>query len=177
MIRAATPEDARAIAELFRRSFRTLTFLPELHTPEEDLAFFAGVVDEHEVWVWDEGGRILGFAALSGSELTQLYVEPDAHRRGIGTALLVHAQARRADGLELWVFQQNEAARRLYERHGFTLVRETDGSGNEERTPDALYAWPGAPGSGARRVSSAAPSSTPARPSPEGPASAPASSS
>jgi ribosomal protein S18 acetylase RimI-like enzyme len=141
VIRAATPEDARPIAELFRRSFGTLAFLPTLHTAEEDRAFFAGVLADREAWAWDEDGRILGFAAVLGSELTHLYVEPGAQGRGIGTALLVHAQARRPDGLELWVFQQNHAARRLYERHGFTLVRETDGRDNEERTPDALYAW------------------------------------
>ncbi len=48
---------------------------------------------------------------------------------------------RRPDGFALWVFQQNDGARRFYERHGLRLVRETDGSGNEERTPDALYEW------------------------------------
>ena len=143
MIRAATPEDAPAIARLFRRSFGTLAFLPTLHTPAEDRAFFAGVVAEQEVWAWEEGGRILGFAALEGAVLGHLYVEPEAHGRGIGGALLERAKERRPDGLELWVFQQNEAARGFYERRGFRLVRETDGAGNEERSPDALYAWPG----------------------------------
>ena len=51
------------------------------------------------------------------------------------------AKERRPGGFQLWVFQQNANARRFYERRGFVLVRETDGSGNEERTPDALYAW------------------------------------
>jgi hypothetical protein len=32
-------------------------------------------------------------------------------------------------------------ARRFYERHGLSVVRLTDGEGNEERAPDALYAW------------------------------------
>jgi len=45
------------------------------------------------------------------------------------------------DRLELWVFQRNERARAFYRRHGFVLVEETDGAGNEERTPDARYAW------------------------------------
>ena len=51
------------------------------------------------------------------------------------------AKERRPGGFQLWVFQQNATARRFYERRGFVLVRETDGSDNEERTPDALYAW------------------------------------
>jgi hypothetical protein len=41
-----------------------------------------------------------------------------------------------------WTFQRNKAARRFYERHGFTLVRETDGARNEEKEPDAEYCWP-----------------------------------
>jgi ribosomal protein S18 acetylase RimI-like enzyme len=141
VIRRAGLEDVNAIAALFRRSFGTLTFLHTLHTPEEDRAFFGGVVADREVWVWEEDGSILGFAALQEDELTHLYVDPDAQARGIGGALLDRAKERRPDGLELWVFQQNANARRFYERRGFVLVRETDGSGNEERTPDAQYAW------------------------------------
>jgi putative acetyltransferase len=141
VIRRAGLEDVNAIAALFRRSFGTLTFLPTLHTPEEDRAYFRGVVGDREVWVWEEGDVLLGFAALTDDELTHLYVDPDTHGRGIGGALMDRAKERRPGGFELWVFQQNENARRFYERRGFVLVRETDGSGNEERTPDALYAW------------------------------------
>jgi hypothetical protein len=41
----------------------------------------------------------------------------------------------------LWTFQRNAPARRFYEKEGFVAVRETDGSGNEEREPDVLYLW------------------------------------
>jgi putative acetyltransferase len=43
--------------------------------------------------------------------------------------------------LHLWTFQRNDRARRFYEGRGFVLVRQTDGSGNEEKEPDALYVW------------------------------------
>jgi len=141
VIRRAGLEDVNAIAALFRRSFGTLTFLPTLHTPEEDRAYFGGTVADREVWVWEEDNSILGFAALEDDELTHIYVEPGSHGRGIGGALIDRAKERRPDGFRLWVFQQNANARRFYERRGFVLVRETDGSDNEERTPDALYAW------------------------------------
>jgi hypothetical protein len=42
VIRRANAEDGPAIAVVFRRSFGTLTFLPTLHAPEEDRAFFDG---------------------------------------------------------------------------------------------------------------------------------------
>jgi putative acetyltransferase len=141
MLRRAAVEDAGAIAALFRRSFGTLTFLPTLHTPDEDQAFFREVVQEHEVWVWDQHDRILGFAALGPDMLHHLYVEPDDHGRGIGSALLAHAKGQRPQGLRLWTFQQNAVARRFYEHRGFHVVELTDGSANEERMPDALYEW------------------------------------
>ena len=126
---------------LFRRSFGTMTFLPTLHTPEDDGEFFGRAVSELEVWAYEEDDRILGFAALGEDMLHHLYVDPAAHSRGIGTALLEHAKLRRPGGFRLWVFQRNEGARRFYERHGLRLVKLTDGSENEEREPDALYEW------------------------------------
>ena len=141
MIRRARAEDADTVAALFRRSYGTLTFLPTLHTPEEDRAYFGGVIAEREVWVYGEPERIVGFVALTDDVLTDLYVEPDRRRTGIGSELLEHAKSRR-DSFELWVFQRNESARRFFEERGCRLVRLTDGSGNEEREPDALYAWP-----------------------------------
>jgi GNAT superfamily N-acetyltransferase len=139
MIRRATPDDADAIAELFGRSFATLTFLPVLHTLEEHRVHFARALAEQEVWVWQDE-RILGFAAVDDSMLNYLYLEPDAIGQGVGSALYRHVLERRPDGFTFWVFQQNERARRFYEAHGARPVRFTDGEGNEEKTPDVLYA-------------------------------------
>jgi GNAT superfamily N-acetyltransferase len=99
------------------------------------------ILPRSEAWVVEADGCVVGYAALDGDMLDAIYVEPDAQGRGLGTALLERAKQLRPDGLRLWVFQKNEAARRLYERHGFRLVELTDGAGNMEREPDALYEW------------------------------------
>jgi ribosomal protein S18 acetylase RimI-like enzyme len=83
----------------------------------------------------------LGFIALGDATIDHLYVEPEMTGRGIGSALLEHAKEQRPEGFSLWTFQQNEGARRFYERHGLRVIRLTDGRDNEEKTPDALYAW------------------------------------
>jgi ribosomal protein S18 acetylase RimI-like enzyme len=93
------------------------------------------------VLVAETNGEISGFIAMHGDMVEHLYVRPDLLRRGIGSALLQIAKERLPSGFRLWVFQQNAPARRFYERHGLRLVEETDGSRNEERTPDALYEW------------------------------------
>ena len=141
-IRRAGPSDPGAIADVFIASFEPLlSFLPRLHTHDEDRAFIRDLVDRHEVWVAEDEGRIVGFAAISAAKLEQLYVHPDEQGRGIGGALLAKTKERQPAGFMLWVFQQNERARRFYEACGLTLVQLTDGSGNEEKTPDALYEW------------------------------------
>lgn len=99
------------------------------------------ILPRAEPWVAEEDGRVIAYATLEGSHLDSLDVLPEWQGRGVGAALLERAKALRPDGLELWVFQRSEEARRFYERHGFRLVRLTDGAANMERAPDALYRW------------------------------------
>ena len=141
-IRAARADDAEAVADAFIPSLESLTFLPVLHTHDEDRGFIREVVFvRNEVWVAEEDGRIVGFTALSQDVLEHLYVHPDAQGRGAGSALLATAKEQRPAGFSFWVFQENEQARRFYEARGCRVVKFTDGSGNEEQTPDALYEW------------------------------------
>ena len=141
-IRPAGGEDADPIARLFLASKATLTFLPNIHTDEETFSFIANIVlRDHDVHVAETDGEIGGFLALHGGMVEHLYVRPDLLRRGIGSALLQRAKERLPSGFRLWVFQENVPARRFYERHGLRLIEESDGSRNEERTPDALYEW------------------------------------
>ena len=80
---------------------------------------------------------------LDDDFLDALYVGPDHQGLGIGTALLDLAKARRPDGFGLWVFASNAPARGFYHRHGLVELEHTDGSGNEEHSPDVRMAWPG----------------------------------
>lgn len=141
-IRQATLDDMAAVAALDRYTKRTsLPFLPDLHTPEEDLVFFRDhLFPANEVWVAELDDAVVGYAARGDGWLNQLYVHPDHQGEGIGDALVALAKEG-MDSLQLWAFQQNTRARRFYEKRGFTLAELTDGSGNEEKTPDARYEW------------------------------------
>ena len=141
-IRPAGGEDADPIARLFLASKATLTFLPNIHTDEETFFFIDNIVlHDQEVDVAERNGEISGFVAIERDMVKHLYVRPDLLRRGIGSALLQRAKERLPSGFRLWVFQENVPARRFYERHGLRLIEESDGSRNDERTPDALYEW------------------------------------
>ncbi|MEP7225160.1 MAG: GNAT family N-acetyltransferase [Actinomycetota bacterium] len=147
MVRLATLEDADELAVILRAAMRgAMPRLPDLHTPEDDRRFLREIVlPNEEVWVVEREGAIVGFAALGSREgvsfLQHIYVAPEHQSRGLGTELINRAKEGLPAGFRLWVFQRNEGARRFYERHGCRLVELTDGSGNEEKEPDALYEW------------------------------------
>jgi GNAT superfamily N-acetyltransferase len=141
-IRRATIEDMAAAAVVHRLAMRiSLAFLPELRTAEEDLFHFREhLFPNNEIWVAEKDGVVVGYAARGDGWLNHLYIHPDHQGEGIGPRLLAIAMDG-VDALQLWAFQQNERARRFYEKRGFVLVELTDGSGNEEKTPDARYEW------------------------------------
>ena len=143
-IRPARAADADPIAALFVSARReAMPWLPGLHTDQETRAWVAGhVLRNLEVRVAERGGTVAGFSATHGATLEHLYVHPDHQGAGVGTRLLEEAMTRVPEGLELWVFQRNEGARRFYESRGFRVVELTDGARNEEREPDARYRWP-----------------------------------
>ena len=143
-LRRAALSDMDAVARLHRHVRKIcLPYLPDLHSQEEDLAFFSQQVFPHStIWLGETEDELAGFAAIRGDWLDHLYVAPTWHGLGLGSTLLNAAKDGRSR-LDLWVFQRNEPARRFYERRGFRLVELTDGSTNEERMPDACYRWTG----------------------------------
>ena len=144
LLRPATTDDADEVAELYlaTRSAAVPAMPPQLHGHDSVVAFMTGVIVDKEVWVAELDG-IVGFATLADAFLDALYVGPAHQGFGIGTALLDLAKARRPDGFALWVFASNVAARGFYRRHGLVELEHTDGSGNEEHSPDLRMAWPG----------------------------------
>jgi putative acetyltransferase len=145
-LRRATADDADAIASVLTASFRLLTFLPMLHTAEEDRRFIATVIlRDCEVTVAEDDSGIVSFLARSGEEVRLLYTRPDRIGSGAGTQLIEAAKRSRVAVLELWCFQANTRARRFYEARGFRAIRFTDGADNEERMPDIRYRWDRAP--------------------------------
>ena len=142
ILRRATAADMAQVATLYRHTMRTsLSFLPQLHTPAEDLWFFRDkLLPDNAFWVGGEVGAIAGFIAFHDGFVEHLHVHPDHQGKGLGHALLERAKSANVE-LQLWTFQQNARARAFYEARGFRPLRFTEGGGNEERLPDVLYGW------------------------------------
>ena len=141
-LRRATACDAKAVANVFSASFRLLTFLPILHTVEEDRRYIQNVIlNECEVTVAEDESGIVSFLAHQGEEVRLLRTRPDRIGMGAGTQLIDAEKASGIGALELWCFEANERAGRFYEARGFRAIRFTDGAHNEEQMPDIRYRW------------------------------------
>ena len=95
VLRRAMAEDAQAIAIVHRTAMRvSLSFLPELHTADEDLRFFAErFLPANTVWVAESGGGIAGYIGFDHDWIHHLYVAPAFQGQGVGPRLLALALA------------------------------------------------------------------------------------
>jgi GNAT superfamily N-acetyltransferase len=142
-IRRARADDAVAIAQAHIDARRiAMPWLPVVHTFEETVSFFGDfVIPNQVVLVAENEDGVVGFIAIEGAFVEHLYIAPAHQGIGIGDELLHRAKELRPDGLMLWTFEGNHGARAFYEKRGFVAVEFTDGSRNEEKTPDVRYHW------------------------------------
>jgi GNAT superfamily N-acetyltransferase len=137
-IRPSTAEDLPALRDIFLRASLS---------NEGDRAWIAAHLDEVRLdeanviegrtRVAELEGRIVGFATLVGSELEDLFVDPDWMRRGIATALVLDA-ASTVPRIDLTA---NPHALAFYESVGFVEdgVAETFGGPAVRMHRDSLY--------------------------------------
>jgi len=125
--RPARPEDAPAVAEIWRLGWRDghLGNVPdelvEVRTDESFHTRAAQRVDETAVA--DVGDAVAGFVMVSDDEVEQVYVAADHRGTGVAPALLTEAERMvAANGhTRAWlaVAVGNDRARRFYEKHGW----------------------------------------------------------
>jgi GNAT superfamily N-acetyltransferase len=142
-IRRARLGDAEETAAVFSTSFKSMDFVPKLHSDDEDRAFVRGLIANKETWLALVDGRIAGLACIDGDWLAHLYVHPEQQGHSVGHALFETVRLERPKGFQLWTFQANARARKFYERRGCEAVEFTDGKRNEERRPDVRYVFTG----------------------------------
>lgn len=132
MIRPAQPQDASQIAAIWNHAIRetTITFNP-VEKPDEEVRELTA----KDCLVWEDAGRILGFARyfqFRGGEGYRFTVEhtimlhKDAHGQGIGRqlmeALCAHAAAAGKHSMFAGCSAENAGAVAFHARLGFAKV-------------------------------------------------------
>ncbi|GAA5161517.1 GNAT family N-acetyltransferase [Ornithinimicrobium tianjinense] len=142
LVRPARPEEHAEVARILMAAYAPSGMPPD--APYwSSLRDTAGRTEDAEVWVAELGGHVVGTVTWAGrgsgqreisaddeAEFRMLGVDPDAHERGIGTAL-VDAVVRRARqdryaALVLSSATWMTAAHRLYDKAGFHRIPERD---------------------------------------------------
>src|SRR4051794_10344640 len=127
IIRTATPADAEDLARM------NAAFNDVFDSAAQIAARLAACAEIETALVAELDGRVGGFACVRVvpcvlyaepyAELTELYVEPEFRRRGVGRALIAYAeqlaQARGAADLLIMTGVDNAAAQALYRAAGY----------------------------------------------------------
>ncbi len=142
-LRPVTADDVAAVVGVHLASREAAEMPPGVHPEHEVRAWLTERQALDEMWLAEADGDVAAYVRMTPTWLDDLYVAPEHAGRGLGSALLDLVKARRPDGFCLWVFEMNTPARGFYAGHGLVELERTDGSGNEERSPDLRMAWPG----------------------------------
>lgn len=167
ILRPATLDDIPALATLARESF--VAKFGHLYQAEDLDAFLSEYRTESRyrtelldpgtrITLALEGGKLLGYVLLALGKsfderplphprkpafLSQLYCDPEATGRGIGTALMDWSmnEVRRwgADAVQLSVFSENFGAQRFYQRYGFEKIADISFWVGNHRDDEFLY--------------------------------------
>jgi GNAT superfamily N-acetyltransferase len=129
-LRPAVPGDELAVARIHVRAWQTgyhgllpAGYLDGLRAEDRAARYTFGRLDGPRTAVAIASGAIVGFATISGSELSALHVDPDRWRTGVGKTLIERARADLAAAgvaeAHLWVLDGNARAQRFYEHDGW----------------------------------------------------------
>jgi GNAT superfamily N-acetyltransferase len=76
-------------------------------------------IGQDTIFAAEADGRAVGFIAIAGDFINQLYVDPVSQRQGVGALLVSSAKALSPSGLHLFTFETNVSGRVFYEEHDF----------------------------------------------------------
>jgi putative acetyltransferase len=130
VLRRASPRDAETLVRVWRRAVESTHHFLAAGDVDRYESVVRAALPGLEVVVAEHAGAVRGFAAADGGRVEMLFVDPDAHGTGVGSALL----ARVTQGwpvVDLDVNEGNPGARAFYARRGFVVVGRSpvDGQG------------------------------------------------
>ena len=124
MIRKMEKEDLDRISKIWLdTNIKAHDFIPAQYW-EKNYEPVREMLPQAEVYVWEEDGKIQGFAGLYEDYIAGIFVLEQARSKGIGGQLLNYIKGRKPY-LSLKVYQKNIRAVKFYKREGFQIKKES----------------------------------------------------
>lgn len=120
IIRDSRPHDRERLFEIWRDAVaRTHSFLKPGDFEEIGRQVRESYLPHAQLLVAEDGmGRLVGFMGMTDAHIDSLFIDPEHHGNGVGSALVARASEAHAV-LTVDVNEQNEKATGFYERLGF----------------------------------------------------------
>ena len=123
-IRKYRESDLQPVLESWEVATRMVhKFMSDAFVAQERVNIAKIYLPNTDTWVAEIDGEVKGFIALMGNEVGALFLQPEYHGKGIGTALMNKAQELQGN-LEVEVFKVNISGQRFYTKYGFELMEE-----------------------------------------------------
>ena len=136
LIRAFKPSDADALATLFHssvhragiRDYAAEQVAAWSPSPPDPARYIRQAKERIFLVAVNENGEPIGYGDLEPTgHIDHLYCRPDMIGMGVGSALYAALEsAARQSGIAVLFVEASEAARRLFERRGFTVQSRDD---------------------------------------------------
>lgn len=159
-VRNARAEDAQALVDVFRESWRHAYcgVIPAMHLvrmiSRRDIAWWRSAIrSEPHFLVLEVCGKIAGYATCggirsarrTGGEIYELYLTPVHQGIGLGEYLFEACRQRLDadghDGLIVWSLSDNQGARDFYRRRGGVAVMKSREAFSGRQLQKIAYGW------------------------------------
>lgn len=119
MIRAFETQYLDKIMEIWLEgNLSAHPFISKAHW-EQNFELVKSILPNAEVYVYEDGGEILGFVGMDGEYIAGIFVSEKHRGKGIGHQLLAEVKQRKR--LSLHVYEKNTGAVAFYQAEGFSV--------------------------------------------------------
>lgn len=124
-IRNATQNDFKILTEIWlKTSIKAHHFISKTYWEQNKSNMQELYLPMAEVYLIENNQNIHGFIALAENKIAALFVLPEQQGKGLGLKLLNYVKEIRTQ-LELNVYQDNKKSVDFYQKHGFSIEKET----------------------------------------------------
>jgi len=123
-IRAFRETDIEKVMGIWLKTNKEVHNFIEPEYWEKNFEQVREVLPLSEVYIFEDSGKIKGFAGIDKEHIEGLFVCRDYQSFGIGKKIMDFLKINRKQ-LTLNVYQKNDRAVKFYEREGFWIFRET----------------------------------------------------